>query len=128
MENNFGIFISHYLAGYDSLRLTAKSGFNASDRKYIKDSVRQMIGLELVEESRSELIYQCLLNYNDLPLGTVIKNMYDLVLSMLEDSMAALRDHNLEIAEDVTREMTMLTVSIVRLIHWRKKIFRLSTK
>ncbi len=60
-----------------------------------------MIGLELVEESRNELVYQCLLNYNDLPLGRVIKNMYGLVLSMLEDSMAALKDHNLEISEDV---------------------------
>ena len=60
-----------------------------------------MIGLELVEESRNELVFQCLLNYNDLPLGRVIKNMYGLVLSMLEDSMTALRDHNVEIAEDV---------------------------
>ena len=60
-----------------------------------------MIGLELVEESRNELVFQCLLNYSDLPLGRVIKNMYGLVLSMLEDSMAALRDHNVEIAEDI---------------------------
>jgi phosphate uptake regulator len=101
-ENNFRILISYYLAGYDSLRLTTKSGFSASDRKYVKDSVRQkMIGLELVEESRNELVYQCLLNYNDLPLGRVIKNMYGLVLSMLEDSTTALRDNNVEIAEDV---------------------------
>jgi phosphate uptake regulator len=101
-ENNLRILISHYLVGYDSIRLTTKKGFSAYDRKYIKDSVRQkLIGLELVEESRNELVFQCLLNYNDLPLSRVIKNMYGLVLSMLEDSMSALRDHNVEIAEDV---------------------------
>jgi phosphate uptake regulator len=101
-ENNFRILVSHYLAGYDSIHLTSKKGFSAYDRKFIKDSVRQkMIGLELVEESRNELVYQCLLNYNDLSLGKVIKNMYGLVLSMLEDSMTALRDNNLELAEDV---------------------------
>ena len=101
-ENNLRILISHYLVGYDSIRLTTKKGFSAYDRKYIKDSVRQkLIGLELVEESRNELVFQCLLNYNDLPLRRVIKNMYGLVLSMLEDSMSALRDHNEEIAEDV---------------------------
>jgi phosphate uptake regulator len=94
--------MSHYLVGYDSIRLTTKKGFSAYDRKFIKDSVRQkLIGLELVEESRNELVFQCLLNYNDLPLGRVIKNMYGLVLSMLEDSMTALRDHNVEIAEDI---------------------------
>ena len=101
-ENNFRILISHYLVGYDSIRLTTSKGFSAYDRKFIKDSVRQkLIGLELVEESRNELVFQSLLNYNDLPLGRVIKNMYGLVLSMLEDSMVALRDHNVEIAEDV---------------------------
>ncbi|AKB22824.1 hypothetical protein MSWH1_2553 [Methanosarcina sp. WH1] len=101
-ENNLRILISHYLVGYDVIRLITKKGFSAYDRKFIKDSVRQkLIGLELVEESRNELVFQCLLNYNDLPLGRVIKNMYGLVLSMLEDSMTALRDHNVEIAEDV---------------------------
>jgi phosphate uptake regulator len=101
-ENNLRILISHYLVGYDIIQLTTKKGFSAYDRKFIKDSVRQkLIGLELVEESRNELVFQCLLNYNDLPLNRVIKNMYGLVLSMLEDSMAALRDHNVEIAEDV---------------------------
>ena len=101
-ENNLRILISHYLVGYDSIRLTTDKGFSAYDRKFIKDSVRQkLIGLELVEESRNELVFLCLLNYNDLPLGRVIKNMYGLVLSMLEDSMTALRDHNVEIAEDV---------------------------
>ena len=101
-ENNLRILISHYLVGYDSIRLTTKKGFSAYDRKFIKDSVRQkLIGLELVEESRNELVFQCLLSYNDLPLSRVIKNMYGLVISMLEDSMTALQDHNLEIAEDV---------------------------
>lgn len=101
-ENNLRILISHYLVGYDVIRLTTQKGFSAYDRKFIKDSVRQkLIGLELVEESRNELVFQCLLNYNDLPLARVIKNMYGLVLSMLEDSMSALRDHDVEIAEDV---------------------------
>lgn len=101
-ESNLRVLISHYLVGYDTIKLTTKKGFSAYDRKFIKDSVRQkMIGLELVEESRNELVFQCLLNYNDLPLSRVIRNMYGLVLSMLEDSMVALRDHNTEIAEDI---------------------------
>ncbi|AAM30271.1 phosphate signaling complex PhoU family protein [Methanosarcina mazei] len=102
VENNLRILISYYLAGYDSITLATDKGFTAYDRKFIKDSVRQkLIGLELVEESSNEMVFLCLLNYNDLPLGRVIKNMYGLVISMLVDSMAALRDHNVEIAKDV---------------------------
>jgi len=101
-ENNFRILISNYLAGYNIIKLTSVKGFSAHDRKFIKDSVRQkLIGLELIEESRTELVFQCLLNYSDLFLRRVIKNMYGLVRSMLEDSMKALRDYNVGIAEDV---------------------------
>lgn len=101
-ENNLRILISNYLAGYDVIRLITKKGFSAHDHKFIRDSVRQkLIGLELMEDSSNELVFQCLLNYKDLPLSQVIKNMYGLVLSMLEDSMKALQDHNTEIAEDV---------------------------
>ena len=61
-ENNLRILISHYLVGYDTIRLTTNKGFSAYDRKFIKDSVRQkLIGLELMEESRNELVFQCLL-------------------------------------------------------------------
>jgi len=77
-------------------------GFSASDRKFIKDAVRQrLIGLEVVEESRNELILQNLLNYHDLSLDKAIQTMARLVSSMLEDVMLALRENDHELAEEI---------------------------
>lgn len=71
-------------------------------RKFIKDAARQrLIGLEVIEESRNELVLQSLLNYRDLSLDKAMQSMYRLVSSMLEDVMRALRDHDHELAKDV---------------------------
>ena len=101
-EDNFRCLVAHYLVGYDLIKLVSRKGFSASDRKFIKDAARQrLIGLEVIEESRNELILQSLLNYRDLSLDKAMQSMSRLVASMLEDVMRALRDHDLELANDV---------------------------
>ncbi len=101
-EDNFRCLVAHYLVGYDIIKLISRKGFSASDRKFIKDAARQrLIGLEVIEESRNELILQSLLNYRDLSLDKAMQSMSRLVASMLEDVMRALHDHDLELANDV---------------------------
>ena len=101
-EDNFRLLVAHYLVGYDIIKLVSRKGFSASDRKFIKDAARQrLIGLEVIEESRNELILQSLLNYRDLSLEKAMQSMSRLVASMLEDVMRALRDHDPELAKDV---------------------------
>ncbi len=101
-EDNFRCLVGHYLVGYDIIKLVSRKGFSASDRKFIKDAARQrLIGLEVIEESRNELVLQSLLNYRDLSLEKAMQSMYRLVSSMLEDVMRTLRDHDLELATDI---------------------------
>jgi len=101
-ENNLRLLIAHYLVGYDIIKLISQKGFSASDRKWIKDAVRQrLIGLEVVEESHNELILQSLLNYRDLPLTKAMQSMSRLISSMHEDALQAFRNHDLELARDI---------------------------
>ena len=101
-EDNFRILVSHYLAGYDLIKLVSGKGFHAQDRKFFKDVTRQrLIGIEVIEESRNEIILQSLMNYQELPLDKALQNMSRLIISMLEDTMFALKNHDLELARDV---------------------------
>jgi phosphate uptake regulator len=101
-EDNFRILVSHYLAGYDIIRLVSSKGFHALDRKFFKDVTRQrLIGIEVIEESRNEIILQSLMNYQELPLDKALQNMSRLITSMLEDVMLALKNHDLELARDI---------------------------
>jgi phosphate uptake regulator len=101
-EDNFRILVSHYLAGYDLIRLVSSKGFHAHDRKFFKDVTRQrLIGIEVIEESRNEILLQSLMNYQELPLEKALQNMSRLISSMLEDVMLALKNHDLELAQDI---------------------------
>jgi len=110
-EDNFRLLVAHYLVGYDIIKLVSRKGFSASDRKFIKDAARQrLIGLEVIEESRNELILQSLLNYRDLSLEKAMQSMSRLVASMLEDgyrlvtkSMERIGDHAELMAQNIIK-------------------------
>lgn len=101
-EDIFRLLIAHYLVGYDTIRLVSQEGFNTQDKKWIKDSVRQgLIGLEVVDESGDELTLQSLLNYEELSLEKTFQRMARILKSMQKDSIMALQDGNVALAQDV---------------------------
>ncbi|WP_209678860.1 phosphate signaling complex PhoU family protein [Methanohalophilus levihalophilus] len=101
-EDTFRILVSYYLVGFDLITLQSNKGFSASERKFIKDASRKrLIGLEVVEENKHDLVLQSLLNYRDLSLHKAIGSMEGLLTSMLEDVMEALKTGDFEIAKDV---------------------------
>lgn len=102
LEDDFRILVSKYLVGYDIIRITSPNGFSADERKFIKEAARKrLIGIEIVEESRTELVLQSLLNYQDISLDKSINSMYRIISSMLEDVLLSLEEHDLELAKDV---------------------------
>jgi phosphate uptake regulator len=94
-------FISHYLAGYNMIRVKFKG--SALDLKaFLKDSLRKkIVGIEIVEESSEELVAQCLPAYAELPLKRVVNRMGIIVSSMHRDAILSLKDLNYALAKDV---------------------------
>jgi phosphate uptake regulator len=96
-EGNFRYLIAHYLVGYDIVRLLSPGGFEAEERKRIKEEVRkQLIGMEVVGESSKEIVLKSFLKYEDFTLQDAIRSMSKIILSMQEDALSALEksDHN----------------------------------
>lgn len=101
-EENFRLLVANYLVGYDIIRIYSPGGFTAADRKYLKDSARKrLIGIEIVEESRNELILQNLLNFQDISLEKSLQSMFRIIYSMMEDTIVALREADVELALDI---------------------------
>ncbi|WP_406658326.1 phosphate uptake regulator PhoU [Methanolobus sp. ZRKC2] len=101
-EDDFRLLVSNYLVGYDIIKIISPNGFSADERKFIKEAARKrLIGIEIVEESRTELVLQSLLNYQDISLDKSINSMYRIISSMLEDVLRSLEDQDLELARDV---------------------------
>ncbi|RZN71735.1 MAG: phosphate uptake regulator PhoU [Candidatus Methanolliviera hydrocarbonicum] len=102
IEEVYRSLIAHYLAGNDLIELSFKEEITKDNKKWMKNAVRKrLMGLEVVGESGTEMVFRSFINYEDFPLSEVLKSICDIVESMQGDAIAALRDGNMLLAEDV---------------------------
>ena len=84
-------FISYYLAGYDTIRITLGRS-DAALRGFIREGIRRkLVGVEIIEESSGGILTQCLSGYVDLPLKKALERMAIIAGGMLSDSVAVLQ-------------------------------------
>lgn len=94
-------FISYYLAGYDTIRITLGKG-DSSLRGFIREGIRRkLVGVEIIEESSGAILTQCLSGYVDLPLKKAFERMAIIAGGMLIDSVAVLQGGGKGMAEEV---------------------------
>jgi phosphate uptake regulator len=96
-------FISFYLAGYDTIRV-ASAKYDAPMRGFIREGIRRkLVGVEIVEESASGILTQCLSGYSDLPLKKALERMAIISGGMVEDAVESLRKGDKELAAEVVQ-------------------------
>lgn len=101
-EDDFRMLVSSYLAGYDIIKITSPNGFTAAQRKFMRDAARKrLMGIEIVEESGTELILQSLLNYQEISIRKSMSSMERIISSMFEDVLCSLEEHDTGLASDV---------------------------
>src|SRR5260370_25448164 len=61
------------------------------------------VGCEIIEESKDELIVQCLSSYGDLPAPRVISRMSLIAKLMLRDAVDSLKGRDPALAEEIIR-------------------------
>jgi phosphate uptake regulator len=94
-------FISFYLAGYDTIRITLGRSDGAL-RGFIREGIRRkLVGVEIIEESSGGILTQCLSGYVDLPLKKALERMAIIAGGMLTDSVAVLQGGGKEMATEV---------------------------
>jgi phosphate uptake regulator len=94
-------FISYYLAGYDTIRITLGRA-DSSLRGFIREGIRRkLVGVEIIEESSGGILTQCLSGYVDLPLKKAFERMAIIAGGMLSDSVTVLQGGGKVMAEEV---------------------------
>src|SRR5256886_16435277 len=99
-------FIAQYLAGYEVIRIVFPAAAKPDLRTYVKEQARRMfVGAEIIEESKDELIVQCLSSYGDLPAPKVISRMSLIAKLMLRDAVDSLKGRDPALAEEIIRRV-----------------------
>ncbi len=100
-ENIVANITGAYLIGYDIIRIKAKTTIPAEDREKIRNSMRRLVGMEIVEEDSSNVNVQFLLDATTLNPQKILKRISSIALGMFTDISSAL------ISDDRTNLQTL---------------------
>jgi len=84
-ENIVADITGAYLLGYDIIQINSKSSIPVEDREKIRNSMRRLVGMEIIEESASKITMQFLLDNSTLNPEKILKRMSSIALGMYDD-------------------------------------------
>jgi phosphate uptake regulator len=114
--------IGRYLLGFDIIRIEAKERIDFDVRNAVKNTVGSLIGLEIVEESYSQIVLQCLLEPSGFPPEKILRRNYAIVAEMNRDAAGSFINGDLQLAQSViarddeSNRLYFLLVRILRTI------------
>lgn len=118
-ENIVADLTGAYLLGYDIIRVKSKTKIPNEDREKIRESMRRLVGMEIVEEDSSNVNVQFLLDSSTLDPEKILKRMYSITYGMLHDVISGLTSEdksNLQTISNRDIEVNRQYFLLVRLI------------
>ncbi len=118
-ENIVADLTGAYLLGYDMIKIKSKSTIPIKDRDNIRNSLRRLVGIEIVEEDASTIQMQFLLDATTLNPQKILKQISTIVLGMYNDVMSSLTSNdrsNLQTLPSRDDEVNRQYFLLVRLI------------
>ena len=85
-ENIVADLTGAYLLGYDIIEINSKSMIPIEDREKIRNSMRRLVGMEIIEEDSAHINMQFLLDSTTLNPEKILKRMSSIALGMYNDA------------------------------------------
>jgi len=89
-ENIVADITGAYLLGYDIIRIQGKQSIPIEDREKIRNSMRRLVGMEIIDEDASNVNMQFLLDPATLQPDKILKRISALALGMFNDVVTGL--------------------------------------
>lgn len=118
-ENIVADITGAYLLGYDVIRIKGKATIPIGDREKIRESMRRLVGVEIVEEESSSIIIQFLLDAASLNPKKILKRMSTIAIGMYNETVEGLVSYdkiNLQTIPNRDNEINRQYFLLVRLI------------
>ena len=84
-ENIVADITGAYLLGYDVIHIKSKSVIPGEEREKIRNSMRRLVGMEIIEEDSSHIMMQFLLDSATVNPQKILKRMSSIALGMYND-------------------------------------------
>src|ERR1041385_792867 len=93
--------VGAYLAGADEIHIRSKGKMDPKVRALVRDITRDLVGVEILEESASAMTLQDLVGVSDMDLRKTLTRMQRIARIMCDDAVAALQARDTESAKQV---------------------------
>jgi phosphate uptake regulator len=109
-----------YLLGYDMIKIVGRTQIDFEHREIIKKAMRNLIGLEIVDEDGLNMTIQFLLDAHSLNLSKILKQMSSIVNGTHKDIVNAMktRDSDIDLLvrgrDDEVNRQYFLIVRLIR--------------
>ncbi len=100
-ENIVADLTGAYLLGYDLINIKGKMTIPNDDREKIRNSVRRLVGMEIIEEDSQNIRIQFLFDATTLSPDKILKRMSSIALGMFNETLDGL------ISDDKTNLKTL---------------------
>lgn len=114
--------VANYLLGVDVIRVQGRERIGFEVREAVKSTVSGLIGLEIVEEDKSGIVLQCLLEPSGFPPEKILRRAYAIAAGMHRDVINAFVEGEIQLAKSViardneSNRLYFLLVRILRTI------------
>ncbi|MFZ0367235.1 MAG: phosphate uptake regulator PhoU [Nitrososphaeraceae archaeon] len=109
-----------YLLGYDIIKIVGRTQIDFENREIIKKAMRNLIGLEIVDEDGLNMTIQFLLDAHSMNISKILKQMSSIVSGMHKDIVNAMKTRDSEIdllvrgRDDEVNRQYFLIVRLIR--------------
>lgn len=111
--------VANYLLGVDVIHVQGRERIGFEVREAVKSAVSGLIGLEIVEEDKSGIVLQCLLEPSGFPPEKILRRAYAIAAGMHRDVVNAFVEGEIQLAKSVIardNESNRLYFLLVRIL------------
>jgi len=93
-----------YVDGFDIIKMKAEERLLEEQQDIIREVIDGLFGLEVIEVTRNMITVQCLLKQT-LPIEKTIQRIHNIIMSMLTETISALKEQDVRLVKGLTRRM-----------------------
>ena len=94
------VIVGNYVLGRERLLIRASGRLKSEHLAETREAARRLMGMGIIEETASRITLQCSIEPGKYPVDPLIKRLYNLSSTMLDESVEALVTKDRRLAED----------------------------
>lgn len=113
------MIVGNYILGRDTLRVTSSKRISSIHIQEIRDAVKKLMGMGIIEEQPHQIVLQCSIDPAKFPIEMLMRRLSMITSTMQRESIEALLRFDMDLARETVRregEADMIYWLIVRLL------------